>query len=712
MPTFEQDETNDAIAADSRHSERVVVQPGVPRLLVDRYEVLEEIGSGATAVTYRGHDRRLDRDVAIKILRQDHALDSNYVQRFEREARAAASVSQGNVVDVYDFGEQDDSLYIVMQYIDGEDLKHNIARHGALESRRARQLTTQILSGLAAIHAAGIIHRDIKPQNVLIGRDGIARVTDFGVAQAAIDVGLTTAGTTVGTAAYMAPEQAQAGTLSETTDIYAVGVVLYEMLTGGMPFSAPTPVAMMLAHIQQDPVPPSLQTPEHGIPADLDGIVMRAMAKNPADRFRSASAMSQALAGVSTGTGATTVIAAVPAVAHGNPIPDSMRQAWPAASTMASGAPPEDAGEGIRSPRLGSGLRGAVGGLLLLLLLATTGGAAYFVNQIVGDTGDNASDPTVTVPAVVATGFATLTPTSGATEVPGIDATDEPTATEVPTERATDVPTEVPTQIPTTVPTAIPTEISTQIPTTVPTDVPTEVPIEAPTAVPTEMPSEPPTEGPLIEPADGPAGTDPTADGQGQGSNVANSSSGQSAQDTGNSQAVQNPGQITIEPNAWQGDGVQTAAGEDWMVVGPGEEATAAFDVNGIPSGGRFEVSIAIAAVDTRQVPIGILINGTERLEISDPLPTISSSGTEQTLGRLVLMIPSAALKDGRNEITIVNGAGTNDWAKDDDDDDDDGSKNGNGNGNGNQGNPSEDQSNGLESNSIVLADAVVTLAP
>jgi serine/threonine-protein kinase len=180
LPTFEQDETNDAIAADSRHSERVVVQPGVPRLLVDRYEVLEEIGSGATAVTYRGHDRRLDRDVAIKILRQDHALDSNYVQRFEREARAAASVSQGNVVDVYDFGEQEDSLYIVMQYIDGEDLKHYIARHGALGSRRARQLTTQILSGLAAIHAAGIIHRDIKPQNVLIGRDGIARVTDFG----------------------------------------------------------------------------------------------------------------------------------------------------------------------------------------------------------------------------------------------------------------------------------------------------------------------------------------------------------------------------------------------------------------------------------------------------------------------------------------------------------------------------------------------------
>ncbi|MGB3307755.1 MAG: protein kinase, partial [Thermomicrobiales bacterium] len=273
-------------------------QGGVPALLGDRYEIEVEIGAGAFATTYRGHDRRLDRTVAIKVLSREYAKDPSYAQRFEREAQTAASISHGNVVDVYDFGQQGDTLYIVMQYVAGEDLKHLITREGALSPDRARDIAIQILDGLDAIHRAGIIHRDIKPQNILIGTDGRARVADFGIAQIELDSGLTTAGTTIGTAAYMAPEQAEGGRTTAETDLYAVGVVLYEMLTGALPFSAPTAMALMLAHIQQQPVPPSQRVRGRAIPPDLDGIVMQAMAKSPQDRFRSASAMMQALRGV------------------------------------------------------------------------------------------------------------------------------------------------------------------------------------------------------------------------------------------------------------------------------------------------------------------------------------------------------------------------------------------------------------------------------
>ena len=203
-----------------------------PERLADRYQVQEVIGSGGSAITYRGRDERLDRPVAIKILRAHFAQDERFVRRFGREARSAASIAHGNVVDVYDFGQYDDALYIVMQLIEGEDLKHLIEREAPLDSSRVQSIIGQVLDGLQAIHAAGIIHRDIKPQNVLIGRDGIARVADFGIAQAEEDSGMTTAGTTLGTAAYMAPEQAQASRITEATDLYAVGVVLYEMLTG------------------------------------------------------------------------------------------------------------------------------------------------------------------------------------------------------------------------------------------------------------------------------------------------------------------------------------------------------------------------------------------------------------------------------------------------------------------------------------------------
>ena len=449
-----------------------------PERLGDRFQVVEEIGAGASAITYRGWDERLERPVAIKILRASVALDRTYVRRFQQEARAAASVSHGNVVDVYDFGQQGDALYIVMQYVDGEDLKHLIAREGALPFARVREIAVQVLDGLRAIHGAGIIHRDIKPQNVVIGRDGIARLTDFGVAQVAEDAGLTTAGTTVGTAAYMAPEQAQAGRITQATDLYAVGVMLYEMLTGFLPFNAPTAMAIMLQHIQETPVPPSQRLPGRGIPRWMDGVVMQALAKRPADRFASADAMKQVILSGGHGVDERQTTVALPAAQAQRTTAMSRQRA----TTYAGSTAPAAARPGV-SPRSaqreGAGLRSVLAGFLLILLLAIGAGAGWYAYRelLGGSGGEDPPEPTAT--------------TSAPGQVPAnsvVTPTDEPIFIEPPQSDETAAPTA------TTAPTPEPT--ATSAPTAEPTA--TQVPTPEPTA--TEPPPTPTEEAPIIEP--------------------------------------------------------------------------------------------------------------------------------------------------------------------------------------------------------------------
>ncbi|MDQ3781049.1 MAG: protein kinase, partial [Chloroflexota bacterium] len=261
-----------------------------------RYELLHRVGEGNFSITYRARDVILDRNVAVKVLREQFAADETFVSRFEREARVAASVSHPNVVDVYDFGPVGNTYYIAMQYVAGRTLKQELDARGRLPPPDAIRFATQILQGLAAIHAAGIVHRDIKPQNVLLGQDELARVTDFGVAHYPLQGALTTHGTTVGTASYMAPEQARGGALTEATDLYAVGVVLFELLTGRLPFEADNPMAVMLAHLQQPA--PSLRdvAPELQLSPSLQSVVARALSKDPTARYPSADDMSEALA--------------------------------------------------------------------------------------------------------------------------------------------------------------------------------------------------------------------------------------------------------------------------------------------------------------------------------------------------------------------------------------------------------------------------------
>lgn len=339
-----------------------------PRKFANRYRIEHKIGEGAHASTWRGWDERLERSVAIKTLHPRLANDAVFVQRFRAEARIAASIRQANVVDVYDFGQEDGTLYIVMQFIDGEDLKQLIQRTAPLSIRDTRRIIGNVLDGLQAIHAAGIVHRDIKPQNVLIGKDGVARVTDFGVAEVDVTSGLTGEGLTIGTVEYMAPEQAQGLPLSAGADLYATGVMLYEMLTGTLPLQGSNARETMLQHINGGLTPPGERLPHAGITPAIDAVVAQILAKEPARRFGSARAMKQALGQV-----------LVPATPQQPAHPVQATTVMPSAPVQPSvyqPAPPQ-----IQADE-GSGLNGAFEGLIMLLLIGAMGIAVWGAFQL------------------------------------------------------------------------------------------------------------------------------------------------------------------------------------------------------------------------------------------------------------------------------------------------------------------------------------------
>jgi serine/threonine-protein kinase len=267
----------------------------VKQLIATRYELLDRIGTGGAAVVHRAHDTRLDRTVALKLLRDELAADPEFVERFEREARAAARISHPNVVSVHDYGAYGDTAFIAMEFVDGESLKERLRRVGRFDTAEALRIARGILAGLSVAHAGGLVHRDVKPQNVLLGRDGTVKLVDFGIAQTAAMAGLTQAGMAVGTASYMAPEQVRGAASGPATDVYAVGCVLYEMLTGRPPFDGTTPIEVALHHVNEAPRLPSELVDD--VPPEVETAVMRALAKDPDERFASADAMLAALGG-------------------------------------------------------------------------------------------------------------------------------------------------------------------------------------------------------------------------------------------------------------------------------------------------------------------------------------------------------------------------------------------------------------------------------
>lgn len=278
------------------------------RMLGGRYQVQDKIGTGGMATVYRGQDQVLGRTVAIKMMLPQYANDPSFAARFKQEAQAAAALSSPYIVSVYDWGKDGESYYIVMEYLRGTDLKSGIRKHGALDSRKVAQIGSQIAQALSVAHRHDIIHRDIKPQNIMVQPDGNIKVMDFGIARAK-NSSLTTDNSVLGTAHYVSPEQSTGKPLGPTTDIYSLGIVMYEAATGRVPFAGDDAISVAMKQVNEAPQPPSLINPN--VDPALEAIILRCMEKNPADRYQSADELARALrdfiAGRSTIPSNTTV---------------------------------------------------------------------------------------------------------------------------------------------------------------------------------------------------------------------------------------------------------------------------------------------------------------------------------------------------------------------------------------------------------------------
>jgi beta-lactam-binding protein with PASTA domain len=270
----------------------------IDRTFDRRYVIRRKLGSGGMADVYLAEDQELGRRVALKLLNDRHAADEQFVERFRREAQSAAGLNHPNIVSIFDRGRAEGTYYIAMEYLDGRTLKELLVRNGPTPIPIAVDYARQILGALAFAHRNGIVHRDIKPHNIIVGRDGRLKVTDFGIARSGASQ-MTEAGSIVGTAQYLSPEQARGAPVDQRSDLYSLGIVLYEMLTGNVPFTGDTPVEIAMKHLSQVPEPPSKLRPQ--VPHDLDAVVMRAIAKDPDQRYGSAEEMEADLARVARG---------------------------------------------------------------------------------------------------------------------------------------------------------------------------------------------------------------------------------------------------------------------------------------------------------------------------------------------------------------------------------------------------------------------------
>jgi eukaryotic-like serine/threonine-protein kinase len=257
-------------------------------LFATRYRMIRKLGGGGMADVYLAEDQELGRRVAIKILHDRYANDDQFVERFRREAKHAAGLSHPNIVSIFDRGESNGSYYIVMEYVEGKTLKELIRSRGPCPIPVAIAYTRQILSALRYAHRGGLIHRDIKPHNVIVDSEGVVKVADFGIARAGASQ-MTEEGSIIGTAQYLSPEQARGAPVDQTSDLYSTGIVLFELLTGEVPFTGDTPVEIAMKHLSEVPDPPSQR--RRDVPPDLDLVVLRALAKDPRERYQSAAAM-------------------------------------------------------------------------------------------------------------------------------------------------------------------------------------------------------------------------------------------------------------------------------------------------------------------------------------------------------------------------------------------------------------------------------------
>jgi beta-lactam-binding protein with PASTA domain/predicted Ser/Thr protein kinase len=357
--------------------------------LIDRrYRVISRIGSGGMADVYCCEDLQLGRQVAVKLLHERFAEDEEFVERFRREASSAASLSHPNIVGVFDRGEWDGTYYIAMEYLEGRSLKALIRAEGPLPPSRAIELTMQVLGAARSAHQRGVIHRDLKPHNVIVDAEGRVKVTDFGIARAGVSE-ITETGSIMGTVEYLSPEQAQGHAVGPRSDLYSIGVVLYELLTARLPFSGDSAVTIALKQISELPVPPSAYN--RAVSAELDAIVLAALAKDPEHRYQDADAFLAALDAERErlrwpASDRTAEFAAPVAAAHEQPVSEA--GSWdapapaPAPSTEIASGP---GGRRVAWPWIAAAVLGVVV-VVLVLVLASSPAAKVVVPKVVGAT--------------------------------------------------------------------------------------------------------------------------------------------------------------------------------------------------------------------------------------------------------------------------------------------------------------------------------------
>lgn len=311
-------------AEDGLSSQVASVEAGYVNEMIfgRRYRATEKIGSGGMAEVYKAVDETLGRTVAVKVLHPRYASDPNFATRFRREAQAAAQLQSPNIVNMYDWGQDGDTYYIVMELVRGTDLKNIITENGPLESKRVAEIGAQVCSALSVAHGYDVIHRDIKPHNIMVAPDGSVKVMDFGIARAG-NTTMTQTGSVLGTAHYVSPEQAQGRELKAQSDLYSLGVVLYEAATGRVPFDAETPVAVALKQVNEQPVRPTRVNPR--VDLGLERVIGRALSKDPSKRYDTAEEMRRDLlrvvSGEQTSAQATSVIPTTPSSDHTSVLP-------------------------------------------------------------------------------------------------------------------------------------------------------------------------------------------------------------------------------------------------------------------------------------------------------------------------------------------------------------------------------------------------------
>ncbi len=623
-----------------------------------RFSIERLLGEGAAATTYLARDRVLDRLVVIKSLHGRWSDDPVARARFEREARAAAAINHPHVVGVYDYGAHQGSAYLVLRYVEGGTLRRQLTAHGRLSADEATRIVGQILAGLDAIHAAGLVHRDVKPENVLVGTDGLLRITDFGIVVAAVDPRLTTHGQIWGTPAYMAPEQALGRPVSPATDVYAVGIVLFELLTGRLPFIGNEAAAVALAQVSFPPPALGEVNPATDAAPALEAVLRRALAKDPRQRYQTAAAMAQALASAqgASALDASGALDARPTVPIRPARCDDQR-------TVPLPVVPS------RPARRSRWVAAMLGILVLGAVAAVLGsnGALRFWSQGGGVTrppradGGGTATQAAHLVQTVSTATSAVTPTRE-TRVVAIPPPTRTTPTETPTARPTRIETPLSTDTSTPAATREPPPTDTPAPTAT-EPVPTPAATAPPSPTVTAAPSTDFGNDVLIvpgEPAriDGPgANEQPTVDaGAGDGSQPDDSA-------IANSDHPAQPMAQQFSAADWQGGyvGDQSWYGRPWVAIYGAQSqyprAALTFPLDAAPTG---DATLDIEGLDDEwpgNVSIEITVNGTAVFSGPSPWQSWDGAGHGERAAwtSVVITIPAGTLHAGINQLVVSN---------------------------------------------------------